>query len=48
MLEDAVKELSKKYNKSERFVLLLIKICKDNNKIDYIKIIDIELQKCVK
>lgn len=48
MLEDVVKELSKKYNKSEKLILLLIKICEDNNKIDYIKIIDIELQKCVK
>ncbi len=31
MLQDVVKELSEKYNKSEKFVLLLIKICKDNN-----------------
>lgn len=48
MEEEMVEELSRRYCKSKRFIVLLIKMCRDNNIKDTIKYIKEYLTKCVK
>lgn len=48
MEEEIVEELSRRYCKSKRFIVLLIKMCKDNNIKDTIIYIKEYLIKCVK
>lgn len=48
MEEKIVEELSRRYCKSKNFIVLLIKICKDNNVKDTLTYIEKYLTKCVK
>ncbi|MCI8487051.1 MAG: hypothetical protein HFJ20_08435 [Clostridia bacterium] len=48
MEENIVEELSRRYCKSKRFIVLLIKICEDNNIKDASNYIEKFLMKCVK
>ena len=48
MEEEIVEELSRRYCKSKRFIVLLIKMCRDNNIKDTIIYIKEYLIKCVK
>nr|DAV68488.1 MAG TPA: hypothetical protein [Caudoviricetes sp.] len=47
-MESIVNELSRRCCKSERFIVLLIKICEDNNIKDASNYIQKFLTKCVK
>lgn len=40
-----VEEICKKYNRSEKFIRLLLKICEDNNILNKEKIVDEVCQK---
>lgn len=40
-----VEKMCKKYNRSEKFIRLLLKICKDNNILNKEKIVDEVCQK---
>lgn len=46
--EEIVVEICKKYCKTENFILLLLKICKDNNIKNIKEVIEQNLNKCVK
>lgn len=48
MEESIVEELSRRYCKSKRLIVLLIKICKDNNVKDVPIYIEKYLTRCVK
>lgn len=48
IMESIVNELSRRCCKSERFIVLLIKICEDNNIKDASNYIQKFLMKCVK
>ena len=45
MEKDVVKDLCKKHGKSEKFIVLLLKICEDNNVRDTTQLINEVCQK---
>lgn len=45
---EIVEEICEKHCKTERLILLLIKICKDNNVKNIKKVIEQNLNRCVK